>query len=241
MNPIVLVLISICLLANLSSAFFLGNFLRERESNEALWEDRPKQVNYGRQTSSSPSRTTTKPSRTKVENLIDNLNRESSALSKKKYYSNQAHSGNKNETSRLGSYDTNLINVQMSFPETLRNIYETNEEETTDKYYSIEDLMNNGEFKRRQSFGSESFAVTMDRVRPENPKATGGTIRRLNGHSMHALQGMSSSLKYLKPCSIVLPHYHPRGSELIHVINNLNFKFKSDIYFLIKLFKGNRG
>ena len=213
MNSVVL-LISICLLANVSSAFFLGSFLSERESNEALWEareysanrNRPSQEKHAPQASSGPVRTATKPSRTKVQELIEKLNAaESSGSNKKKYYSNQVHSGSKN--------DSDSINVQMSFAEPIGHMYEITSEKP----------LNYGELSRRQSFGSQSFALTMDRVRPENPKATGGTIRRLNGHNMPGLEGMSSSLKYLKPCSINLPHYHPRGSELIHVIQRFKF------------------
>ena len=84
-------------------------------------------------------------------------------------------------------------------------------------YPAFNNPLTYGELGRRQSFVSQNFTLTMNRVRPENPVATGGSVRRLTTQNMPALQDMSSSLKYLKPCSIVLPHYHPRGSELIHV------------------------
>ena len=84
-------------------------------------------------------------------------------------------------------------------------------------YPAVYNPLTYGELGRRQSYVSQNFTITMNRVKTENAAATGGYVRRLTQQNMAALQDMSSSLKYLKPCSIVLPHYHPRGSELIHV------------------------
>ena len=92
----------------------------------------------------------------------------------------------------------------------------------TPKYGKFNEKKKNFEYvpslSKRQSFVAENFTLNMNRVKADNPAATGGTIRRLTTQNMPGLEDMSSSLKYLKPCSINLPHYHPRGSELIHVI-----------------------
>ena len=73
------------------------------------------------------------------------------------------------------------------------------------------------EYNVDQKFLAADFTLDFNDVEHEDLKSTGGSIRRATIKNLPALQDMSSSLQYLKPCSINLPHYHQRGSELIHV------------------------
>eukprot|EP00898_Chlorokybus_atmophyticus_P000266 jgi/Chlat1/123/Chrsp1S03224 len=52
------------------------------------------------------------------------------------------------------------------------------------------------------------------------PAGTGGMVQRLNAATFPALtgQGQSYSLLTFKPCSQNPPHTHPRGSELLYII-----------------------
>jgi len=100
--------------------------------------------------------------------------------------------------------------------------YAEYKEEKIVEYLPSSNPLTYGQLGKRQSFVAKNFTLNMNRVKAENPAATGGTIRRLTTQNMPGLQDMSSSLKYLKPCSINLPHYHPRGSELIHVLEAEN-------------------
>ena len=106
-----------------------------------------------------------------------------------------------------------------------------------------------GELGKRQAFVAENFTLNMNRVRTENPSATGGTLQRLTTQNMPGLQDLSLSLKYLKPCSINFPSYHPRASELIYVrYKKVYLYFRHvevysvghEVYYIIDLIKKKR-
>ena len=82
----------------------------------------------------------------------------------------------------------------------------------------VESAPTYGELGARQKFHPYNFTLNYNRVQPENPHASGGSIRTVTTKNIPALSDLSSSLKVLKPCSINLPHYHPRSAELIYVI-----------------------
>ena len=84
----------------------------------------------------------------------------------------------------------------------------------------VESVPTYGELGARQMFQAYNFTLNYNQVHPLNPTATGGSIRRVTTKNIPALSDLSSSLKVLKPCSINLPHYHPRSAELIYVISN---------------------
>ena len=85
---------------------------------------------------------------------------------------------------------------------------------------SLFGLYRTKEYEVNQKFSAADFTLDFNDVEQEDLESSGGSIRRATIKNLPALKDMSSSLQYLKPCSINLPHYHPRGSELIHVFEN---------------------
>ena len=82
-----------------------------------------------------------------------------------------------------------------------------------------------GELRNRQSLTNSDFVLKFSSVKPTNPRATGGSVRYLTTDNMKGLQSLSSALVTLKPCSISLPQYNPRASELVYVSQLQSVKF----------------
>ena len=74
--------------------------------------------------------------------------------------------------------------------------------------------------KQRQQFKASDFVFNLFGSTP-NVIGTGGTGRRADINELPSLQGLgvSSVLFNIAPCGINLPHVHPRGTELFHVLD----------------------
>jgi oxalate decarboxylase/phosphoglucose isomerase-like protein (cupin superfamily) len=74
--------------------------------------------------------------------------------------------------------------------------------------------------KRRQQFNAKDFVYNLFGSQP-NVVGQGGTGRRADINDLPSLQGLGVSSVFFKidPCAINLPHVHPRGTELFHVIS----------------------
>jgi len=73
--------------------------------------------------------------------------------------------------------------------------------------------------KFRQRFQKEDFKFDLARITPVI--GPGGNAKVVNIDSFPALlgEGLSFALVNLEPCTVNLPHIHPRASELIYLIN----------------------
>ena len=71
----------------------------------------------------------------------------------------------------------------------------------------------------RQTFAPADFVFDLFNSKP-NVRGTGGTGQRVAIEEMPALEGLgvSSVIFRILPCGINLPHVHPRGTELFHVL-----------------------
>jgi oxalate decarboxylase/phosphoglucose isomerase-like protein (cupin superfamily) len=77
--------------------------------------------------------------------------------------------------------------------------------------------------KKRQKFNQSDFIYNLGGSSPNNGSG-GGSVRSLTVDQMASLEGegLTYFLFSLKPCGVVLPHVHPRSSELIFAINARN-------------------
>lgn len=72
---------------------------------------------------------------------------------------------------------------------------------------------------KRSRFTASDFVFDLFKSTP-NAVGEGGTGRRVNVQDLPVLDGLgvSSVIFHQLPCSINLPHVHPRGTELFHVL-----------------------
>ena len=72
---------------------------------------------------------------------------------------------------------------------------------------------------QRLKFNASDFAYDLFGSK-QNVRGTGGTAQRVNVEDLPALSGLgvSSVIFRMLPCAINLPHVHPRGTELFHVL-----------------------
>jgi hypothetical protein len=77
----------------------------------------------------------------------------------------------------------------------------------------------------RKKFIAKDFVYDFNTAKPMNGSG-GGTLNPLFVSQLPALQGegVAYTLFKLDPCSINLPHFHPRASELLYV--NFYKKYK---------------
>jgi oxalate decarboxylase/phosphoglucose isomerase-like protein (cupin superfamily) len=76
-----------------------------------------------------------------------------------------------------------------------------------------------GALHQRQKYNASDFAFDLFGSRP-NVRSTGGSAQRVAVEDLPALKGLgvSSVIFRMLPCAINLPHVHPRGTELFHVL-----------------------
>ena len=78
---------------------------------------------------------------------------------------------------------------------------------------------------RRQAFNNKDFVFDLASSVPVSETAA-VTIRRLEVAQLPALagQGLSSALFRIEACGIILPHVHPRATEIVFVISGQNLR-----------------
>jgi hypothetical protein len=77
--------------------------------------------------------------------------------------------------------------------------------------------------KNRQQFKDKDFVYNLGGSTP-NYGSGGGRVYSLTVDQMPSLggEGLTYFLFALKPCGVILPHVHPRASEMIFAINATN-------------------
>ena len=76
-----------------------------------------------------------------------------------------------------------------------------------------------GALEKRRRFNASDFVFDLFKSKV-NTNGFGGTGQRVAIEEMPALEGLgvSSVIFHIFPCAINLPHVHPRGTELFHVL-----------------------